>query len=108
MKISDEVREVNFEIVMPQRNPEDGVLDEIDRLVTDSMYDGMRRDWYDTGLPVCPVCEMEWHGMRGDGTVIGGRWGCPGEYGTSAEKHRWKRDFASRVVALKSTGNDKV
>jgi len=89
------------------RHPEDDVIDEIDRLVTDSMKRGMMRDRYDTGMPVCSVCNAPWHGLRGNG--VEGCCGCPGEYGTDAQKQQYLDDrYLDRRRPLKVAEGDKI
>lgn len=89
----DMVQRLVGETTLPQRNPEQDVLDDIDRLVTDSMKRGMRRNYCGDGSPVCPVCEGDWHGLPGNG-VTAGKLGCPGEYGTPAEKRSWREGLS--------------
>jgi hypothetical protein len=74
------------------RNPEQDVLDDIDRLVTETMKAGRMRDYDDQGESTCPVCGSLWHGLPG-----GGKFGCPGEYGTDEEKAEYAKPVAARI-----------
>lgn len=75
-----------------QRNPEQDVVDDIDRLVTETMKAGRMRDYDDQGEALCPVCRAPWHGLPG-----GGKFGCPGEYGTDEEKAKYAKPVVEQM-----------
>lgn len=70
------------------RNPEDDVCDTIAQLVDESLNHGPTDDYDRPYLERCTLCDLEWHGMTGDG--LAGVVGCPGAHATDEQAETWR------------------
>jgi hypothetical protein len=91
--VGPETFQPEIKMTETQRNPEQDVLDDIDR----ALRAGEHWDHGERGAPKCPVCDGDWHGLTGTGN--NGKLGCPGEFGTDDEKEDWTRDYEARQAA---------
>jgi hypothetical protein len=76
-------------------NPEQPVLDEIDRQINEQLSEGPRDDYRRPWVEECELCGEQWHGLTGTGEVSQfgnrlGAYGCPGAFATEDEIKEWR------------------
>ena len=97
-----------LKVEVQQRKPEQDVLDDIDRLVDESLQREMYCrcgnpencccDYASDDMPPCELCQGDWHGLPDLASD------CPGAYGSDAEKQQWRENWLWPAESSDSAG----